>query len=158
MRAVSPGEVRESSSSGTPPLSVETNGTRSMDAVMDALASPEFAAARRRMLRIGRALPRPIAAADPWPFQAGAEAPEQVASLATLARRDGTSQAATADAGTAQLGHTRVDRGAEGRTADLFEAFGVGEQRDGELAERPVAAVAERADEHTFLGHAQGLQ
>ena len=66
-------------------------------APVDGLASKAFAAARRKLIRLSKALPRPIEAGDPWPYDAKGPAPEVVTDPVSLARRDGTSQAAAAD-------------------------------------------------------------
>ena len=68
-----------------------------MRAPVDGLASKAFAAARRKALRRNRALARPMEAGDPWPFDADGPAPGIVTDPRSLARRDGTSQAAAAD-------------------------------------------------------------
>jgi gamma-glutamyltranspeptidase/glutathione hydrolase len=60
------------------------------------LASPAFAAARAAGIRLDRAAPRPIAAADPWPFEpAGAES--EGTPPPTTAARQGTTQMLAAD-------------------------------------------------------------
>jgi gamma-glutamyltranspeptidase/glutathione hydrolase len=66
-------------------------------APVSGLASPAFAAARRGLIRMGRAIPRPVAAGDPWPFDDPAWRPS-VWPASTTARREGTSQMAVADA------------------------------------------------------------
>jgi gamma-glutamyltranspeptidase/glutathione hydrolase len=58
------------------------------------LAHPGFAAARAAGLRLDRALPRPVAAADPWPWEQGESAPPRPPGQARLA---GTSQMVAAD-------------------------------------------------------------
>jgi gamma-glutamyltranspeptidase/glutathione hydrolase len=65
-------------------------------APVNGLANPAFAAHRRRLIRMGRALPRPVAPGDPWPFDDPAFAPKSPP-MATTARREGTSQMVVAD-------------------------------------------------------------
>lgn len=66
-------------------------------APLDGLASPAYAEARRAALApAGPALPRPIAAGDPWPFSAGAGGPSAPEPAPTI--REGTSQVVAADA------------------------------------------------------------
>lgn len=67
-------------------------------APVEGLASPAFAAARAGGLRLDRALARPVAPADPWPFDRAAPRPERIASEPGAARLGGTSQVAAADA------------------------------------------------------------
>jgi gamma-glutamyltranspeptidase/glutathione hydrolase len=64
---------------------------------VDGLASPAFAAERRGLIGTGHALPRPVAAGDPWPHQGNEPSAGIVTDPVSLARRDGTSQAAAAD-------------------------------------------------------------
>jgi len=66
-------------------------------APVDGLASKAFAAARKKLIRLTKALPRPIKAGDPWPYDAKGPAPEVVTDPRSLARREGTSQAAAVD-------------------------------------------------------------
>ena len=66
-------------------------------APVDGLASKAFAAARRKQIKLTKALPRPMQASDPWPYDAKGPAPEIVTNPVSLARRDGTSQAAAVD-------------------------------------------------------------
>ena len=68
-----------------------------VSAPVDGLASKDFAAVRRRLLRMTRAMARPMEAGDPWPFDASGPAPEVVTDPRSLARREGTSQVAAAD-------------------------------------------------------------
>lgn len=60
------------------------------------LASPAFAAARAAQISRDAALPRPIAAADPWPFDA--DGPDGRAPAPSTGGMRGTSQVAAADA------------------------------------------------------------
>ena len=62
------------------------------------LSSRAFAAERRRRIRVRQALPRPIEPGDPWRFEASGPSAEVLTDRCSLARREGTSQAATADA------------------------------------------------------------
>ena len=62
------------------------------------LASKAFAEMRRKAIRLDRALPRPVEAGDPWPFERDGPAYAPLTDPVSLARRDGTSQAAAADA------------------------------------------------------------
>ncbi len=68
-----------------------------VESPVNGLASPAFAAERRKAIRPDRALPRPIAPGDPWPFEDEALAPEILPGDSALARRGGTTQVATAD-------------------------------------------------------------
>jgi gamma-glutamyltranspeptidase/glutathione hydrolase len=61
------------------------------------LGSTAYAAARARDLSYDRALPRPVAAADPRPFETDGSRPERLAPGPSLARLGGTSQMAAAD-------------------------------------------------------------
>jgi gamma-glutamyltranspeptidase / glutathione hydrolase len=61
---------------------------------LDGLASPEFAAVRAGAIQMDGVLPRPIAAADPWPFQPGGGSGPAVAQAGGTA---GTSQVAAVD-------------------------------------------------------------
>jgi gamma-glutamyltranspeptidase/glutathione hydrolase len=61
------------------------------------LASREFAAQRAAGIRLDRAAARPIAAADPWPYDAAEAAPEIVAAERSAGGVAGTSQMAAAD-------------------------------------------------------------
>jgi len=65
---------------------------------VEGLASAAFGAARARQLSLGRALPRPVAAADPWPFDDPAGRPARLPDEPAMARLAGTSQMASADA------------------------------------------------------------
>jgi len=67
-------------------------------APVNGLANPAFAAARRRLIRMGRAVARPVEAGDPWPYDDAAWAPRTIETRRTRARREGTSQVVTADA------------------------------------------------------------
>jgi gamma-glutamyltranspeptidase/glutathione hydrolase len=64
---------------------------------VNGLASRLFAEKRAEDIRLDRAAPRPIAAADPWPFETSADAPETLPMTPTLAKIAGTSQMATVD-------------------------------------------------------------
>ena len=66
-------------------------------APVNGLAHPGFAAERRLAIRDGQALPRPVEAGDPWPWERAADAPERVETRVGAARLSGTSQAVTAD-------------------------------------------------------------
>jgi gamma-glutamyltranspeptidase/glutathione hydrolase len=70
-----------------------------VDAPVAGLASADFAAARAEGLSVERALPRPVAAADPWPFDPAGPRPEQLPwPHASAAGLGGTSQMVAADA------------------------------------------------------------
>ena len=66
-------------------------------APVNGLAHPDFAARRRRAMRVGKALPRPVEAGDPWPYERFVDAPERIETRAGTPRLSGTSQAAAAD-------------------------------------------------------------
>jgi gamma-glutamyltranspeptidase/glutathione hydrolase len=61
------------------------------------LANPAFAAERAAGIRLDRAAPRPIAAADPWPYDTPELAPETVPMEMSAGGVTGTSQMAAAD-------------------------------------------------------------
>jgi len=61
------------------------------------LSSPEFAALRSRSIRLRRALPRPVEAGDPWPFDARHPETERVTGAGAFVPQSGTSQVASAD-------------------------------------------------------------
>ena len=61
------------------------------------LSSPDFAAARARAIRMRRALPRPVAPGDPWPFDPRHSDAERVSGSGVPVPRPGTSQVASAD-------------------------------------------------------------
>ena len=61
------------------------------------LSNPAFGAARARLIRMRRALPRPVEAGDPWPFDPHYPDAERVSSPGTPVPRPGTSQVASAD-------------------------------------------------------------
>lgn len=61
------------------------------------LASPEFGAARAGMIALDRALSRPVAAADPWPFDAAFPSRTAIDPRPGIAKLDGTSQMVAAD-------------------------------------------------------------
>ncbi len=62
------------------------------------LASRAFADSRRRLIRMNRVVPRPVAPGDPWPFDAAGPQPHTIESRPTLGRPVGTSQMVAADA------------------------------------------------------------
>ncbi|MCC7282432.1 MAG: gamma-glutamyltransferase [Acetobacteraceae bacterium] len=66
-------------------------------APVQGLASPAFGAARAAGLSLDRALARPVAPADPWPFEESAARPARIATEPGSARFSGTSQMAAAD-------------------------------------------------------------
>ena len=66
-------------------------------APVNGLAHPGFAAHRRRAMRVRNALPRPVQAGNPWPYERFVDAPERIETRAGTARVSGTSQAAAAD-------------------------------------------------------------
>ena len=61
------------------------------------LSSPAFAAVRARLIRMRRALPRPVDAGDPWPYDPHHPDAERVSGPGTSVPRPGTSQVASAD-------------------------------------------------------------
>ncbi len=61
------------------------------------LSSRAFGAARAAGLRLDRAAPRPLRAADPWPYDDPAHAPEQRPETPSLGGIHGTTQMAAAD-------------------------------------------------------------
>ena len=65
---------------------------------VNGLANPDFAKQRRKLIRLTKAMSRPVQAGDPWPFESEQLAPERVPDSTTQARRAGTSQVAVADA------------------------------------------------------------
>ena len=67
------------------------------NAPVNGLASPGFASQRRRTLRVRTALPRPVEAGNPWPYERFVDAPERIETRVGTARISGTSQAAAAD-------------------------------------------------------------
>ena len=67
-------------------------------APVDGLSSQAYAMLRRKQLRMTRALPRPVVAGDPWPFERRHVKPDSPMGMSTsVARRHGTSQVAVAD-------------------------------------------------------------
>jgi gamma-glutamyltranspeptidase/glutathione hydrolase len=66
-------------------------------APVDGLASRAFADTRRRLIRLGKAVPRPVVPGDPWPFDAKGPKPRALETRRTLAKRSGTSQMVAAD-------------------------------------------------------------
>jgi len=69
-----------------------------VDSPVNGLANLAYAKHRRKLIRLNKALPRPIVAGDPWPFDERGLEPERLLESPTLARRGGTSQVAVADA------------------------------------------------------------
>ena len=67
------------------------------NARVNGLAHPGFAARRRRAMRVRKALPRPVEAGNPWPYERFVDAPEHIETRTGAPRISGTSQAATAD-------------------------------------------------------------
>ena len=67
------------------------------NAPVSGLADADFAAHRRRAMRVRSALPRPVEAGNPWPYERFVDTPERIETRAGAARISGTSQAATAD-------------------------------------------------------------
>jgi gamma-glutamyltranspeptidase/glutathione hydrolase len=65
---------------------------------VEGLASAGFGRARAAGLALDRALPRPVRAGDPWPFDATAERPKRIRDTPGFARLEGTTQMASADA------------------------------------------------------------
>ena len=65
---------------------------------VNGLTNPDYAKLRGKLIRMSKAIARPVAAGDPWPFESECLAPEQLPVSPTLARRTGTSQVAVADA------------------------------------------------------------
>ena len=66
-------------------------------APVNGLAHPGFAVHRRRMIRIRTALPRPVEAGNPWPYERFVDAPERIETRTGTGCVSGTSQVATAD-------------------------------------------------------------
>ena len=66
-------------------------------APVQGLASREFARARASQIALDRALPRPVSAADPWPFENPELKPEKIAGTPAQPPLSGTSQMAAAD-------------------------------------------------------------
>lgn len=64
---------------------------------VNGLTSMAFAATRAAQIRLDQVAKRPIQAANPWPFEDAALAPEIWPSSPTIAKIKGTSQMATAD-------------------------------------------------------------
>ena len=67
------------------------------NAPVNGLAHAGFASHRRRALRVRTALPRPVEAGNPWPYERFVDAPERVETRTGAARASGTSQVAVAD-------------------------------------------------------------
>ena len=66
-------------------------------APVNGLAHVGFAAHRRRAMRVHKALPRPVEAGNPWPYERFVDAPERIETRTGAARVAGTSQVAVAD-------------------------------------------------------------
>jgi gamma-glutamyltranspeptidase/glutathione hydrolase len=64
---------------------------------VNGLASRAFGDSRAQGIRLDRAIPRPMIAADPWPFESEGSAPEMLPAGPTLGAMHGTSQMAAAD-------------------------------------------------------------
>lgn len=64
---------------------------------VNGLSSPAFAAERAKGIRLDRAAPRPIAPADPWPYDTTWSAPTTLPMTPSVAGIAGTSQMAAAD-------------------------------------------------------------
>ncbi len=64
---------------------------------INGLTSKVFARARAALMQPGRALARPIEAGDPWPFNGNDPVARPLTDPIPLAKREGTSQVATAD-------------------------------------------------------------
>ena len=67
------------------------------NAPVNGLAHAGFAARRRRAMRVASALPRPVEAGNPWPWERFVDAPERIETRPGAARVSGTSQVAVAD-------------------------------------------------------------
>ena len=67
------------------------------NAPVNGLAHTDFAAHRRRAMRVRKALPRPVEPGDPWPYERFVDAPERIETRLGTARVAGTTQAAAAD-------------------------------------------------------------
>jgi gamma-glutamyltranspeptidase/glutathione hydrolase len=65
---------------------------------VNGLASRAFAATRAAGIKLDRALPRPIAAGDPWPYEDVMQAPERLPNKPSYGGSLGTSQMVAADA------------------------------------------------------------
>jgi gamma-glutamyltranspeptidase / glutathione hydrolase len=65
---------------------------------VEGLASADFGRARAAGLSLAHALPRPVRAADPWPFDSAADRPTRIPEKPGFARLQGTTQMASADA------------------------------------------------------------
>jgi len=65
---------------------------------VEGLASADFGRARAAGLSLDHALPRPVRAADPWPFDSAADRPTRIPDKPGFARLQGTTQMASADA------------------------------------------------------------
>jgi gamma-glutamyltranspeptidase / glutathione hydrolase len=65
---------------------------------VNGLASPEFAASRAAGIRLDRAVPRPIAPGDPWPYERPLPVADVVATRPSASGLSGTSQMVAADA------------------------------------------------------------
>jgi gamma-glutamyltranspeptidase / glutathione hydrolase len=65
---------------------------------VEGLASAGFGRARADGLSLDHALPRPVRAQDPWPFDGAADRPTRIPDKPGFARLEGTTQMAAADA------------------------------------------------------------
>jgi gamma-glutamyltranspeptidase/glutathione hydrolase len=64
---------------------------------VEGLTNPAFAAARRKLIRLRKAMDRPVPAGDPWAFDPGSPGPDGAATQPSKAKRPGTTQVAIAD-------------------------------------------------------------
>ncbi|MEM7112772.1 MAG: gamma-glutamyltransferase family protein [Chloroflexota bacterium] len=64
---------------------------------VNGLTSRDFAAARAAQIGLSHAAPRPITAADPWPYETEALVPEMISNMPTIGQHKGTSTMVTAD-------------------------------------------------------------
>jgi gamma-glutamyltranspeptidase/glutathione hydrolase len=64
---------------------------------VNGLSSRAFGQHRAAGIKLDRAAPRPIVAADPWPYESEGDAPEVLPMAPTLAKLGGTSQMAAVD-------------------------------------------------------------
>ena len=64
---------------------------------VNGIVSRAFAAERIKGIDVGSVAPRPIEAADPWPFESEAEPPEMISNMPTIGKVEGTSQVAAVD-------------------------------------------------------------
>jgi gamma-glutamyltranspeptidase/glutathione hydrolase len=68
-----------------------------VESPINGLTSKDFATSRAALVKLDRALTRPVIAGDPWPFNRGAPAARPLTDPVPLARRGGTSQVAAVD-------------------------------------------------------------